>query len=136
MRNLALSPLDSGSAVFDAIENGTCDFGLVSHGVAVSSTSRFGDGAATFVVPQPAYASIEGIGVARHARNPESAQLFVDWLLSAEVQRRHALGVLHYSSRDDQLGRQVVERISRQNIAQAGWLDEDARLLAERAGYR
>ena len=69
VRNLAVPPLDTASAVFDAVENGTCDFGLVSRSVALSTASRFGNGTATFVIPVPAYPDIEGIGVARHARN-------------------------------------------------------------------
>jgi len=136
MRNLALPPFESEAALFDAVDKGSCDYGVVSSRTAIFSTSRHGDGTADFVIPQPAYFDIEGIGITRHAHHPEAAQLLVAWMLSADAQRKHTLGVHHYSARGDQLREDVSQRVSRQNIGRVGWHDGDAKLLAERAGYR
>jgi iron(III) transport system substrate-binding protein len=136
VRNLALPPFETEAALFRAVDEGTCEYGIISSTRAIFSTSTRGDGNADFVMPQPAYFDIEGIGIARHARYPEAAQMLVDWVLSVEAQRKHALGVQQYSSRSDQLGEETARRISQRNVGLAGWHDNDAELLAKRAGYR
>lgn len=107
--NLAVPPFDTERQLQAAIDSGTCTFGIVS-------TAAAGETAAT-IQPRPAHADIRAIGITRHARYPESAQRLVDWLLS---------------ERASEFADGIVER----NIGMAGWHDEDARLLAERAGYR
>jgi ABC-type Fe3+ transport system substrate-binding protein len=87
-------------------------------------------------MPQPAYFDIEGIGIARHAGHPEAAQMLVDWMLSVEAQQKHTLGVQQYSARSDQLHEETARRIGQKNVGLAGWHDNDAELLMERAGYR
>lgn len=136
VQNLALPPFESEAALFAAVEAGSCDYGISSSRTAALSANGHGGGAAESVIPRPAYFDIEGIGVARHARYPESAQLLVDWMLSEEAQRKHALGAHQDSSRGDQPNPLTAERIGQKNIGLAGWHDNDAVLLAERAGYR
>jgi hypothetical protein len=107
MQNLALPPFDSEEELLMAIRSGTCGLGILSHlqanGVVTST-------------PRPAYFDIDGVGIARHARYPDSAQLLVSWMVSQKRWKPPA---------------GVVER----RIGIAGWRDEDAQLLAERAGY-
>ena len=62
------------------------------------------------------YVDIDGIGVARHARYPEAAHVLVNWMLNEKP-----ITDLAWSNG--------------KNVGIAGWRDEDARLLAERAGY-
>lgn len=107
MQNLALPPFDSEEELLMAIRSGTCGLGILSHlqanGVVTST-------------PRSAYFDIDGVGIARHARYPDSAQLLVSWMVSQKRWKPPA---------------GVVER----RIGIAGWRDEDAQLLAERAGY-
>jgi hypothetical protein len=56
------------------------------------------------------------MGIGRHAQNPERAQQMIDWLIDNHVPRE-----------DD--------KRPQRNVAIAGWGNQEARLLAERAGY-
>ena len=108
MRNLAVYPYASQEDLVTAMLDGTCDYGIVSSNPAVEGIEYF--------LPEERYFDIDGIGVARHAKQAESAQGFVDWVL------RHR--TVHLDAELPSI-----------NVGIAGWHDEDARLLAERAGY-
>lgn len=109
VRNLALPPFDTQRQLLAAIKSGACGYGILSDSIV---------GAGVHVlVPEPAYFDIDGVGIARHAHYPESAQLLVDWLLAEKA-------VVLSSG------------VSDRNIGIAGWHDQDALLLAERAGYQ
>lgn len=109
IRNLATAPFSSEDQLIEAIRDGTCDYGILSWYPYIDDLIYF--------VPEQHYMHIDGIGVARHARQPESAQKLVEWLVREKQPR---------ITRDREL-RPV-------NIA--GWRDEQATLLAERAGYQ
>lgn len=106
MRNLALPPFTSDAELVAAVQAGTCKYGLVDERAA---------GDLTVIEPQKAYFDVAGVGIARHARYPDAAQQFLDWLLQAS----------NLQVADDS-----------KNIGIAGWRDAEAVLLAERAGYR
>lgn len=126
MRNLALPPFSSEAALLEAIDAGTCGYGIVSSHIAT----------ARHIVPRPAYVNIEGLGIARHARSPESAQKLVDWMLSTDAQSTHARGVNGYPVHVPLLQPEVAKKVSAKNVGLAGWHENDAELLSERAGYR
>lgn len=108
-RNLAHAPFASENALLDAVRDGVCEFGVASsHGRLAGLT--------VYSIP-PHYFDVSAVGIARHAGHPDAAQRLVDWLLRGHVEY----------FRGDATLRPV--RIT-------GWLDEEARLLAERAGYR
>lgn len=109
VRNLAAEPFATEGELLDAIRSGACAYAIFS--------STFDSEGLSIVRPNPLYLDIDGIGVARHAHNPDSAQSLVNWLL-----REVALP--------------APESSNGKNIGLAGWRDEDARLLVERAGYR
>jgi len=109
VRNLAAAPFASEAELQAALERGDCDFGVVSELPDGSSIST--------VLPRPTYLQIDGVGISRHAVNADAAQRLVDWMLS--------------DYQPDELNESVVH-----NAGVAGWRDEEARLLAERAGYR
>lgn len=111
--NLALAPLDSADDVIDAIRTGRCAAGIV----AIAPDAAAPEDLALHV-PDPAYGNVQAIGVARHAQNPEAARQFVGWYLD---------GI--YTTLD-------APELAGRNVGVAGRLDEEARLLAERAGYR
>jgi len=108
IQNLAAPPFASQEALLAALRDGRCDYGIVEWHPDNNDM--------TFFVPEPSYMDIDGIGVARHARQPESAQRLVGWLLKRKNIR-------------------VSGAPEKQPVGVAGWRDEDARLLAERAGY-
>jgi len=109
VRNLAVSPFESQDELIAAIRDGTCDYGITAW------MSELDDVA--FFLPEGAYLDIDGIGITRHARQPDSAQKLVEWLL---INR----------SPD------VKTEFVRQSVDIAAWNDEAATLLAERVLYR
>jgi len=108
VRNLAAAPFPSDDELIGAIRNGACDYGLLPWYPDIDDLIYF--------LPEQHYMDIGGIGVARHARQVESAQRLVEWLVRKRQSR-------------------IVSESDIRPVGIAGWLDEDARLLAERAGY-
>jgi iron(III) transport system substrate-binding protein len=113
MANLALAPLAAQADVIDAIRSGRCAAGII----ALAPGAAPPEGLAVHL-PEPAYGSVRTIGVARHARNPDAARRFVAWYLGGIGATLDAPG------------------LAGRNVGVAGRFDEEARLLAERAGYR
>ncbi len=107
VQNLALPPFDSEQQLVAAIQSGACAYGILSDAATAEEM--------IVLVPQPAYFDIDGLGIVRHSRYPQSAQRLVDWMLSKQ-----------------RFDSAVVKP---RNIGAAGWRDNDAILLAERAGY-
>jgi iron(III) transport system substrate-binding protein len=108
IRNLAVAPFSSEDALITAIRNGTCEYGVLARDTDVDDL--------LYVMPEQGYTDIDGMGVARHARQAESAQRLIEWL----VRNKPPRSVSDYKLRP---------------VAIAGWRDPEARLLAERAGY-
>ena len=108
IRNLAAAPFSSEDELIGAIRNGTCDYGILFWYPHIDDLIYF--------VPEQHYMDIDGVGVARHARQVDSAQRLVEWLVRNRQPR-------------------IVSESKISPVRIAGWLDEDARLLAERAGY-
>ena len=61
--------------ILEAIADGRCEIGLVSHSAASESGMPF-------LEPAQLVADVEAIGVARHARNPDGAAALLEWLVS------------------------------------------------------
>ncbi len=122
MRNLAVAPFKSEADLMAAVEADECEFGIAS-GWQV-------DPDLLVIRPLPAYLQIEGIGIGRHSRYPDSAEQLVNWMLSEPVNQHHAQSVQAMPV----IGR-PFDAEAGQVPATAGWNDEDARLLAERASY-
>ncbi len=129
MLNLAKPPFETDRKLLAAIETGDCKFGLLSGWTNGAAHSSQADVATQVVHSEPGYAEIEGVGIARHSHNPDAAQALVNWLLSESSNQQHALALRAYSIYGGHAS------ISKKNVGFAGWRDEDARLLAERAGY-
>jgi len=113
VRNLAHPPFLSERELLEAVRDGTCAYGIGSWGAR---------GKVPGVVPllsEPRTADITAIGVNRHAAHAEAAQRLVDWLLRERAMRVQSAGEYVPAP-----------------VRIAGWRDEEARLLADRAGYR
>ena len=109
VKNLALAPFRTETELVAALRSGACGYGIFSSSIKTEGIKR--------ISPKPLYIDIDGVGVARHARQPESAHTLVNWMLEKNELR------------------EPVSSNGR-NIGLAGWRDEDAALLAERAAYR
>jgi iron(III) transport system substrate-binding protein len=109
VKNLAASPFATEAELAAAIQSGQCDYGITSW------PNEF-EGVAPFR-PDRLYIDVSAAGVGRHAGNPEAAQELVDWFLR---NRR-----MEFDGDTEPVFTGI-----------AGWRDEEARLLTERAGYR
>jgi iron(III) transport system substrate-binding protein len=130
MSNLATAPFESEKELLNAVIAGDCEFGILSGWGATCLFSDTGQ-EVKIIRGQPAFTQIEGVGVGRHSRYPQSAHVLVDWILSEEVNQTHARSSNAYPIRDQEHLSETA-----QPAAAAGWRGEDAKLLVERAGYR
>ena len=144
VRNLAVPPLGSEADLLDAIEAGTCGIGIVSSQAWAAQGLDADDRGIVGLTPDRAFASIEGIAVVRHAHHPEAANRLVAWLLADAQQSRHSeatfmlpidtLPEMAPTFNDDWRALNRWRIINRE-VSVAGWRDEEAILLAERARY-
>jgi iron(III) transport system substrate-binding protein len=109
VRNLAEAPYATDAELRDAVRSGRCEYAIMS-----IAFHRAGDWRPT---SGPYSYDATAIGIGRHAGQPGLAHELVDWVVENT-------GVSIPG--DDELPAAVI----------AGWRDEEARLLAERAGYR
>lgn len=113
LKNLALPVFASEEQVLEAVVAGTCKIGVVSASVAARSD-------VSVRVPQPAAVDIEGIGIGRHAGNPDGALALVEWIFAE----------LPASTFDS------IKGAGHKNAGLVAWYERDTELLAERAQYR
>jgi len=128
--NLAKAPFRTEQLLLDAVASGECELAVLS-GWAVADLEVNTDSNFELIRPEPAFKQIEGVGVGRHSRYPQSAYALVDWLLSDQANKRHASNIGAYAVSDDR-----HLNPSAQPVAVAGWRHDEAKLLVERAGYR
>ena len=124
--NLGRPVFATEGELWAALETGECSIGLVAS-LAVSRVPESKAGWIRTLDLAPEYVAIEGIGIARHARNPDGALDLVEWLLSQDIQARHAAAVHAHPAIEPFPGST--------NVGAAAWLDGDAVKLAERARY-
>ena len=118
IRNLAKPVFDSEEQLLAAINDGQCGAGIAStDALADYGLPGRGESLETNELPD-AFINIVGIGIARHARNPDGAKLLIEWLVS-----------------ENALSDEHLDGISEKNVGMAGWNDEDAAKLAERTSY-
>jgi len=117
-RNLAALVFESEDDLLTAINDGRCGGGIASSDAVAAYTMRNPEHQLGVARPAVAHANVEAVGVARHARNPEGGKVLVEWLVA----------------QSPLLPEQLVG-ISTRNIGFAGWHDEAAIKLAERASY-
>lgn len=110
MQNLAQPIFASEEDLAAAIASGTCGLGILSRGLADSSSGL------KYAQPDRSIATVDAIGVGRHARNPDGAAQLIEWLAQ-------------------ELPEIVVQGPPPVDSSTAAWNDEEARNLAERARY-
>lgn len=112
IENLAIPVLNSDGDVLAAISEGRCKLGLVSSDSPVPKELAVHS-------PPGAVADVDGIGIARHARNPSGAQALLDWLIG----------------RPDAGHFPAPPEVSQNNASWLGWHRQETILLAERVNY-
>jgi len=132
MANLAMPVLDSETKLLEAIQSSQCRIGIASSVGLAKAMAAHADAVVRSAAVADSYADIEGVGIARHAKNPEAAATLIEWMFSDVAQVSHSKWTRSYPAVD------TDERadVSRQNIATVARRTEDAIRLAERAGYR
>jgi iron(III) transport system substrate-binding protein len=131
MQNLAVPVFAFETELLEAVESGQCPMAIVSSDnlQMLMENAEVAVGSADFTA---SYANAEGVGITRHARNPESAAMLIEWMLSDSVQAAHAEATYSYPVADSS----AHALIDHTHISISGWWDLDAAMLAERAAYR
>ena len=118
VRNLAHPPFGSEPELLEALRDGRCMYGIASWHAQGGGEAALGTGVMP-IVSEPPTLEITAVGVNRHAAHPDAAQKLADWLL------RHREPWVRSADSPAPPAAHI-----------AGWRDDEARLLAERAGYR
>lgn len=139
--NLALPVLDTEAQLIAAIDAGSCRIGIVSSASIAQAKADNAQLDVSVLTPATTYADIDGIGIARHARNPDGAAALAEWLLSTGTQSAYALKNFAYPANAsakyaDSLDAAGPDRVSDKNVGLVAWQEEAAAKLAERARYR
>ncbi len=141
VRNLAVPPFEGDDRLLDALEAGTCGIGIVSSQAAYARLDGVETPGWMVHFTDSLYANVEGAAVVRHAHQPEHAHRLVEWLLQVSQQQRHAVGTMTIPANraaavEMSWAREQLDAITDREVSVAGWRDEEAILLAERARYR
>ncbi|MDH3614747.1 MAG: extracellular solute-binding protein [Gammaproteobacteria bacterium] len=141
MANLALPVFDTEAQLIAAIHAGSCRIGIVSStALAIAMTDNAHLDLAV-LTPATTYADVDGIGVARHARNPDGAAALLEWMFSTDVQATGSSKNLTYpvnasAKHAEMLDAAGAKNISQKNVGLVAWHEVEAVKLAERARYR
>ncbi len=126
--NLATPPFDTEAELLRAFQSGDCSIGIVSSQAAALAAQNIEDSRIEIFTPAVNYSDIEGIGIARHARNPDGALALLEWLLSERIQTQHSSHTLVYAA--------IGAANDTKNVSLVARHSEEAQKLAERARYR
>ena len=141
MHNLAQPVFDTEMQLVGAIRAGSCRIGIASSTAVALARQDGHEPDLSILVPAETYADIDGIGVARHARNPDGAVKLLEWLFSKETQAASAQANLAYPVNAKAAYTALLTaagraNVSRRNVGLVAWHEADARQLAKRAHYR
>lgn len=147
VENLAAAPFASDDEVILAVGAGRCDVGIVN-------TYYFGrlkrDNPALPVAlfwpnqgdgERGVHVNVSGAGVTTHAKRPEAAQAFLEWLAAGEAQAQFAGVNLEFPANpsvpvDPAVAAWGEFRQDLINVSRAGALQAEATMLMDRVGYR
>lgn len=145
--NLATAPFASDDEVILAVGAGRCDVGIVNTyyfgrlkrdqpelPVAVFWPNQ-GDG------QRGVHVNVSGAGITTHAKRPDAAQRFLEWLAQGEAQAQFASVNLEFPANPAVAVDPAVQawgsfRQDLINVSRAGELQAQATQLMDRVGYR
>ncbi|MBC2734802.1 MAG: extracellular solute-binding protein [Desulfobacteraceae bacterium] len=143
--NLAVPPLSSDTKVMEAIDSGVGDVGIVNtyyFGRLLKKNPR---------LPLKLYwpnqettgvhVNVSGAGVTSHAKHPEAAVAFLEWVSSEEAQNLFADVNMEYPVNPQNQANSVVQawgdfKANPRNVASAGQYQGEAIRLMDEAGYK
>lgn len=139
--NLGLPVFDTESQLIAAIHSGSCHIGIVSSTAIAMAMAENEQLEVSVLTPASTYADVEGIGVARHARNPDGAVALAEWMFTTDAQEAISLRNLTYPANESAKYAETLdvagpEKLSRKNVGLVAWYELEAVKLAERARYR
>lgn len=140
MKNLARPVVDTEAEVISGILSGECNYGIVSSTAFAEAMASDPRAEVSVFAPDVTFADIDGVGVARHARNPEGAAKLVEWLFSTEVQEEMTSQNRMFPANQsaayyDALDSAGPKSVSPKNVGLVAWHEHEAAKLAERARY-
>lgn len=145
VRNLATDVFSNDTQLMEAILAGQCDVGIVNTyyfgrlqaerpdlPLALYWPNQDGDGV---------HVNVSGAGVTRHAKHPEAARAFLEWLSMGEAQAVFAAANREYPANpsiaaDEQVSAWGDFKQSTMPLTRAGQLQPAAVKLMDRAGYQ
>ena len=139
MSNLAMPVFAGEGDLIAAIQSGECGVGIATGTVAIRAAADDSDVA--IFVPRTTAADAEAVGVTRHGQNPDGGTALVEWLLSADVQSRHARSRQVLPANWTVQPPEELRELETATTGETGVIivavdRHDAQLLAERARYR
>lgn len=143
--NLAAEPFSNDTALLEAIDSGRCAVGiantyyygrLVDKKPAINVQPFFADQAG-----RGTHVNVSGVGIAKHSRNAEQAQKFLEWLSSSEAQNLFADYNFEYPanpkvSPSPKIAKWGTFKQDVINVSIAGSNQQKAIMLMKRAGYK
>ena len=145
VNNLATDPFSNDTKVMEAILAGQGDVGIVNTYYFGRLLKKNPDLRLALFWPNQntsgVHVNVSGAGVTRHAKHPEAAVKFLEWLSSEKAQNLFADSNMEYPVNPNVEPHPSVEawgqfNASKQNLANAGQLQNAAIRLMDRAGYR
>jgi iron(III) transport system substrate-binding protein len=129
--NLATLPFPNDTAVLKAIAQGICDVGI-------TNTYYLGRLVAK---DRGVHVNVSGVGVTKHAKHPELAKRFIEWLVTPEAQKifaelNHEYPVVEGTPVSPVVARWGTFQASKTPLSKAGELQRAAVQLMDRAGWR
>ena len=148
--NLATDPFSNDTKTMEAILAGQCDVAIVNSYYFGRMQKKDPELALKLFWPNQnpesdqlsgVHVNVSGAGVLKHAKNPENANHFMEWMARLEAQTILAKGNMEYpvvgSTENDPL---VASwggfKADPQGLSKAGELQAEAVKLMDRAGYR
>lgn len=145
VKNLATPPFSDDENLLDAMAAGQCDVGIVNSYYYGRLKRKNPNVPMGIFWPNQndrgVHVNVSGAGVTKHAKHPEAAVKFLEWLSSAKAQNLFADANLEFpvnpKVKPDPLvaawGSFKQDSI---NVAEAGKLQAKAVMLMDRAGYK
>lgn len=140
MKNLARPVVETEAEVIGAILSGDCRYGIVSSAAFANTLADDPGTDLSAIAPDVTFADVDGVGLARHARNPEGAAALVEWLFSPDVQEEMASQNRLFPTDEDGASDKALvsagpQNVSPKNVGFVAWHELAAAQLAERARY-
>lgn len=142
--NLATDVFANDTALIEAIIAGQCDVGIVNTYYFGRLQQEKGNIPAKLFWPNQAtsgvHVNISGAGITTHAKHPEAAQAFLEWLAQGEAQKMFASLNMEYPVNPQTPWDPIVEawgkfKADDLNVEVAGRRQIEAVKLMDRAGY-